>query len=291
MITALSREHTQVLGGQIARIAAEKAGIVTPGTAAAILGPQRSHRAAEVVRRHCRELEVPLVDVAADYSWERAGADRYGQWFRLRRKRPRNGEPEEKLYLTPLLGLHQIENAATAVATIDTLRAQGIAISSAALHAGLATVRWPGRMETLARAPWLLVDGAHNDEAMERVLESLREYFTFERLIVVFGTLRDKAVARMARRVQEAAAAVVLTAPQHPRALDATALATAFAGWSGEVAVEPDVAQAVEAARAQAGPADLICVLGSLFVAAEARAHVLAQAGGEPASASAERQP
>lgn len=289
VITALSSEHVDVLGAELTGIAGEKAGIMTAGTQIAVLGPQRSSEAAAVVRRRADLVGAPLVEVAAAYAWSAAGLERHGQWFRLVRHAPRPGGAAEALFLTPLLGLHQIENAATAVATIDALRAQGLPVEPAAVLKGLATVEWPGRLEILAREPWLVVDAAHNEESFMRVLESLQLYFPYERLIGVLGTLRDKDVAGMARRLREHAAAVVVTAPDHPRAYPAERLAEAFRDWSGEMQVEPALPAAIDLARSLAGRNDLICVMGSLFVAAAARAHVLRLAGGEPTSARAER--
>ena len=220
------------------------------------------------------------------------GTRRQGQWFRLwRRRRPAAGEPAETLHLLSLLGRHQIENAATAVATIDELRRQGLPVPDAALHTGLATVVWPARLETIARDPQIVIDGAHNEESLIRVLDSLPHYFTYDRLIVVIGVLRDKDLAPMAERLATQASAVVVTAAGHPRSRPAQEMAEVFASRIPEIVVEPRVATAVETARSLAGPGDLVCVLGSLFVAAEARAYIQRQVGGRPASARADREP
>ncbi|MEE9277992.1 MAG: folylpolyglutamate synthase/dihydrofolate synthase family protein [Dehalococcoidia bacterium] len=291
VVTALSWEHADVLGSSLQKIAWEKAGIITPGATTAVLAPQRSSEVVTTVREYATDVYVPLVDVADAYRWEAAGREPSAQWFRLTRLQPRPGEAQRTLYLTPLLGLHQIENAATAVATVEALRAQGLEIPNKAIHQGLATVDWPGRLETLAREPWIVVDGAHNEESLERVLESLPVYFDFERLIVVLGVLGDKNVESMARRIREQAAAVVLTQPDHPRAQPPQIAAAAFEGWDRPLTIEPRVADALKAAENLASPRDLICVLGSLFVAAEARAHMRDSVGSEPTSARADREP
>ena len=289
VVTALSREHTHVLGSDLSKIAWEKAGIITAGTRAAVLGPQRSEAAASTVREYAEEMHVPLWDVSARSRWEPAGAEAAGQWFRLTRVNEHGAEQGDTLYLTPLLGLHQIENAATAISALEALRQQGVEIPSAALHTGLATVSWLARLEAVGRDPWVVVDGAHNAESLDRVLESLPAYFPHERLIVVLGTLRDKEAGALAERLQTAADVVVLTQPDHPRARPAADLAQMFTDWDGTVDVQPQVADAVDAAKAAAGPRDLVCVLGSLFVAAAARAHIRQQAGQEPTSAWADR--
>ena len=291
VVTALSKEHVHVLGDDIRKIAWEKAGIVHAATNAVVLGPQRSDAAAEAVRAHVEDVEAPLIEVGERYETEPAGHEAAGQWFRLRRRRPAPGETPETLHLLSLLGRHQIENAATAVATIDELRRQGLQAPEAALHTGLATVAWPGRLETIARDPRVVIDGAHNEESLMRVLDSLPDYFAYDRLIAVIGVLGDKDLAGMADRLAARASAVVVTAAGHPRSRPAQDAAEVFASRIPEIVVEPRVATAVETARSLAGPNDLVCVLGSLFVAAEARAYIQRQAGGRPTSARADREP
>lgn len=280
VITSLSHEHTDILGDRIEQIAAEKAGILTAGTHVAVLAPQRSEAAAAVVRNAADDLPAPLVEVAASYEWTPAGVEPWGQWFRLKRLQPRPGEPAEQLLLTPLLGDFQIENAATAVAALDLLRAQGHDIPVSAIHTGLATVQWPGRLEELQwpetlragpTAPRLVVDGAHNGESVRRALDALNSYFPHKRLIVVLGVLGDKALDAIAAAVSERAAAVVLTASDHPRSRSAADLTAAFADWDGSVAIAPSVESALAAARELAGADDLVAVLGSLSLAANAR--------------------
>ena len=287
VITALSHEHTEILGDRIEQIAGEKAGIITPGTRGAVLAPQRSEPAAAVVRAAADGAQAPLVDVARAYEWSPAGTERstgprgrMGQWFELRRARPRRGEAERMLLLTPLLGEFQIENAAAAVAAIDLLASQGLKIPRAAIHRGIATVDWPARLELLPvdpRQPRIVVDGAHNAESVERALEAVRAHFPHERLVAVFGALGDKALAGMAERIAEHADVVIATESEHPRARPAADVAAAFKRLPGapQPRLAPRAADALAAARAAARRDDLICVLGSLSLAAQVRELVL----------------
>ena len=120
VITALSHEHTDVLGDSIAKIAAEKAGILTAGTQVGVMGNQRSETAARIVREHAADVPVALIDVARAYSWQPAGTellrrdtapgslgDSLGQWFRLQRIDAAGNAASAGLFLTGLLGLHQ----------------------------------------------------------------------------------------------------------------------------------------------------------------------------------------
>jgi len=297
VVTALSREHTEVLGDSMEQIAAEKAGIITAGTQAVVLAPQRSEVAAKTVREHADDVCVPLVDVTARFCWSMAGKDwlpredgrSLGQWIRLAAVGPTGVEADSALFLLPLLGLHQIENAATVMATVDVLRDQGMHVPASAVHTGLATVDWPARLEVLASDPTLVIDCAHNEESLDRVLESLPQYFEYERLIIVLGILGDKDLDGMAGRIMEVADGVVVTRPDHPRAADVARTMAAFESWGGPLQTELVVSDAVRTAMKLAGPLDLVCVLGSLFTAAEARGHIQKLAGGEPTSARADR--
>ena len=285
VITSLSHEHTDILGDQITQIASEKAGIITAACRSAVLAPQRYAEAADVVRNAADDVPVPLVDVGAKYAAETAGVEPWGQWFRIERPNPRPGEQPRAMHLLPLLGRHQIDNALTAIATIDALVAAGtVAVPSEALHKGLATVRWPGRLEFFdlpdsfapsepGGSPTVVIDGAHNAESVQRALDACRDYFPHEQLHVIFGVLGDKALQDMANLIQTRSAHVYATTSDHPRARPPQQVADAFidADWTGQVAVHVDPQDALSAAGQQARADDLILVLGSLSLAADAR--------------------
>ena len=285
VITALSHEHTDILGDRITQIAAEKAGIITAACQHAVLAPQRYADAAEVVRNAAADVPAPLVDVGADYQAEPAGVEPWGQWFRVERRNPRAGEQPRALHLLPLLGRHQIDNALTALATIDALNASGVVtVSSEALHRGLATVRWPGRLESFelpqpfatnepGGPPTVVIDGAHNAESVQRALDACRDYFPHEQLLVVVGVLGDKALQDMANLIQTRSARVYATTSDHPRARAPEQVADAFTDpdWQGSVSVHGESSDALRAAGQDAHADDLILVLGSLSLAADAR--------------------
>ena len=285
VITSLSHEHTDILGDKITQIAAEKAGIISAACRSAVLAPQRFEEAAAVVRNAADDVPVPLIDVGADYATEPAGVEPWGQWFRVKRRNPRPGEQPRSLHLLPLLGRHQLDNALTAIAAIDALVADGsVAVPSKALHQGLATVRWPGRLESFelpeafaasgpGTAPTVVIDGAHNAESVQRALDACRDYFPHDQLHVIFGVLGDKALQDMANIIQTRSAHIYATTSDHPRARPSQQVADAFAdpGWGGAVVVHNDPQAALSAAGRQARSGDLILVLGSLSLAADAR--------------------
>ena len=268
VIGPISLEHTAILGDTVEEIAAEKAAI-TRTACPVIVAPQPFPLAAAVIRRHAAEVGAPLVDVAESYSWQRLAWDLSGQSLRLDGPRGRR-----ELWL-PLLGAHQLENAAAAVGAIDVLLEAGTEVPEPAIAAGLRQVRWPGRLEVLRERPLVVADGAHNGDSARRLREALRDYFQFDRLILVSGVSQDKTVEDMARELAPPAALVIATSSHHPRAGEPSAVATAYAAAGAATETAPSVAAALERALAVASPEDLVCVVGSLFVAAEAREHIL----------------
>jgi dihydrofolate synthase/folylpolyglutamate synthase len=268
VITAISLEHTTVLGDTVEKIAAEKAAILQPGTMG-VMAPQPYPEAAAVIRGRAAELGTPLLDVGEACSVQRLGWDLTGQSFRL------TGPGWSRELWLPLLGAHQLENAATAVAAIDALRSGGVAISEVSIEDGLGRLSWPGRLEVLRDKPLIVVDGAHNGDSARRLRQALRDYFSFDRVILVTGVSGDKTIGSMAEELAPLTHLLIATRSQHPRAAEPEAVAAAFAAQGVATEICPTVATALDRAQALAGRDDLICVVGSLFVVAEAREQVL----------------
>ena len=277
VITAISYDHTHILGRTLPEIAAEKAGIVKPG-ARVVSAPQRA-AALATIRRACRAQDARLTVVGTGPDAPRAlrvraariRADGPGVpaspllWFEVESGRNRYGECE--IYLG---GWHQITNALTAVAALEAAEEYGLQVDPDAVRRGLAVARWPGRLEPVRTAPLVVLDGAHNGDSAERLMEALRLHFEFEQLHLVLGVFADKNLSAILRPLREAAS---LTAVQvgSPRARPAREVAGA-ARRLGIAATEGGkLGEALEAMLAKAGPRDLVCVTGSLAVVAAAR--------------------
>ena len=268
VITPISLEHTAVLGDTVDQIAVEKAAILRPGTTV-VMASQPYPEAAAVIRGRAAELGAPLLDVGETYPVQRLGWELTGQSFRLA------GPGCSRQLWLPLLGVHQLENAATAVATIDALREGGVAVSDESIGEGLSRLSWPGRLEVLGDKPLIVVDGAHNGHSARRLRQALRDYFAFDCAILVMGVSGDKTIGAMAEELAPLTHLLIATRSQHPRAAEPEAVAAAFAAQGVTSEICPTVATALDRAQALAGPDDLICVVGSLFVVAEAREQVL----------------
>jgi dihydrofolate synthase/folylpolyglutamate synthase len=261
VLTSISYDHTDVLGDTLTQIAGEKAGVIKPG--ATVVSAPQFPEAMEVIERVCREKKTPLVRVGRDVTWMRLAFDETGQDFRL------EGRKHDYDLRIPLPGEHQLENAANAVAAAEVLVARGALIRAADIAAGLTVVDWPGRLQVLRRRPWLVVDGAHNTYSMRKLGEALREYFKYDRLTLVLGFSGDKDVPGMVAEVVKMTGDIILVASRHPRSVKTALLVEEFRKHGIEPRLAEGVREAVRLALATAGPNDLICAAGSVFVVAE----------------------
>ncbi len=261
VITSISFDHAEVLGSSLAQIAGEKAGIIKQGVAV-VISPQR-REAERVIEKACGEEGARLITVGRDITWEKLSADIRGQWLRVK------GKAGSYELFIPLLGDHQLENAATAIAALEALH-----IPAESIAQGLARVNWPGRLEVLRDEPIFLVDAAHNADSARRLREAIKQYFDFGQLILIVGASGDKDIAGMARELAPISSLAIVTRSRHPRALEPSLLVEEFRGHGIRAEVAESVAEAASCALALAEPRDLICATGSLFVAAEAREYI-----------------
>ncbi|HET9014997.1 MAG TPA: folylpolyglutamate synthase/dihydrofolate synthase family protein [Thermomicrobiaceae bacterium] len=262
VITAISLDHTAILGDTLAEIAGEKGGIIKPGVP--VVSSPQPVEARVVLERLAAERGSPLLLGGRDFF-----ADGVPERFDLRAP----GSELRALRLA-LGGRHQVENAASAVVACRALDRAGIVVPEAAVRAGLAAVVWPGRLEVVASSPTVVVDGAHNVDSAGRLAEALGETFRWRRLTLVLGITRDKQVEQMLAVLAPLADRVVATASHHPRAAAPdriVAAARAAAGPALAVEQAPSVAEALRRALAGAAPDDLVCVTGSLYAVSEAR--------------------
>lgn len=269
VITSISLEHTQILGDTHEAIAENKCGIITPGCTV-VLAPQKNAAVKKIVARHCQEKGAKLVDVQALYQVTQTGHTHRWQEFSV------SGPAGTRPLKTSLLGVHQIDNALTAVACAEALIERGHEITDDAIARGLTWANIAGRVETLDMRPLIIADGAHNDDSAQALVDAVRRHFSFSRCFLIIGTNADKDAATILARLKALSPHVLATRSENQRALLPEALlkqaqALQLTGQQCET-----VAEAVAAAQRLARPEDLICITGSLYVVAEARELLLA---------------
>jgi dihydrofolate synthase/folylpolyglutamate synthase len=219
---------------------------------------------AEIIEQICQQQGAKLIQVGKDITWCWAGGDLSQQSLMVK------GLASEYNLTIPLIGDHQMENAAAAVAALEALNYLGAKIPQEAIIQGLNQVDWPGRLQILSYQPMVVVDGAHNAYSMRKLIEAIEKYFKYDRCFMVFGTSCDKDIPGMARELASFTPDITVTSSSHPRAAAIPIVAAEFAKQGVEVKTAKNVAEALSQALAVAQKTDLILITGSLFVAAEA---------------------
>jgi dihydrofolate synthase/folylpolyglutamate synthase len=281
VITSLSYDHTAFLGNTLAKIAGEKGGIIKPGVPV-VLAPQKDE-SRRVIERICQERKSPLIEVGRDLRFALREHSLTGQTFMV--WRPQEQEQIDR-YLSqasgpeswsprklkiPLLGYHQVENAATAYAALQITRESGLQISEEAITKGFASVYWPGRFELLQERPPVLVDSAHNRDSALKLRLALDDYFPGLPVVLIFGASEDKDIDGMFAELMPRVRQVIATQSYHPRALDPLQILELAQRYGRPSSLVPEIDDALtEAIRLAEGQA-LVLAAGSLFVAAGVR--------------------
>ena len=265
VITGIGLDHQQYLGDSLADIAREKGGIIKPRVPV-VLGPLDPDSRA-VLTGIARTSDSPVCI--------------YGRDFGLEDEEP-TGDPAASAYRGPqfgrlmlrpgLAGRFQARNAALAVACLETVHPV-FPVSPAQVRAGMQAVDWPGRLHVVSTHPLVILDGAHNAQAVDTLLSELTRLAAGRRLRFLFGAMHDKDWRPMLAAVERVAAEVVVTAVAQPRAEDPETL---YAALSGTVPARV-VRGAADAFRDVVGRAaadDAVVVCGSLFLVGEVLAGV-----------------
>lgn len=260
VIMNIGLDHTEILGDTLEQIAFEKAGIIKPGTEAVLY--QQGEGVTDVVRRRCEELGVALH--IADFSQIQLEFDSiYGQSFTYK------GNP----YALPLLGAHQLKNAATVLELVEVLRARGWKLEQSDVEHGLYAVHWPGRFELLSEEPLFIVDGGHNPQCAQTVRDNLLRYFPDKRRILLLGVLADKDYPELTAILNEVADEYICITPLSPkRALPAKELANFLNRYNKPVAVCDTIRDGVSLALDRSDDKSVVCAVGSLYSVGEIRA-------------------
>jgi dihydrofolate synthase/folylpolyglutamate synthase len=275
VITSISRDHTRQLGSRVEQIAREKAGIIKPDVP--VVSGVTDDLARNVVIETCRRVNAPQYELGRDFHYQyrpaRITAEQ-STFATVEIQVP--GQTWRELEL-PLVGEHQARNLSLAAMTIELLGQQGWKMPTSAIPAGLAQLRWPGRIEILGRAPTVIVDAAHNWEAVAALVRTLAESFSSRRRVLIFAATKDKDVSGMLRQLLPRFDTVVLTCFQNnPRHVPVEVLAETVRAMTDQLFhTAPDAASAWKLAYRFAAPDDLICATGSFFLAAELRELIL----------------
>ena len=253
VLSSISMDHMKFLGKSLEQIALHKSGIIKSGCY--VVSACQDSKAMDVIQQRAAELGCPLATVTV----ESINNIRYGlerQHFDYR---------NHKRLEIALAGKYQIENAALAVEALAALDEKGYTVAEAQLRKGLAEARWPGRFTVIERHPLFIADGAHNEDAVKRLAESIEFYFTKRKIIFIIGVLKDKEYEKIIALTHSYAEHIItVTPPENPRALPAYELAREAARVHPSVTAVDSLEEAVEMSHLLAGREDVVIAFGSL---------------------------
>ncbi len=264
VITPVDLDHEAFLGKSLASIAAEKAGILHRGATAVIAG--QSAEAGGVIERRARDLELPVIRAGVD--WQSRREHHEEGRYRFEAVHYHGGKPSGKQtgVELSLLGEHQIGNALTAIAALD---AAGAGLGD--IRRGLASTNWPGRLEMFPGHPSFLIDSAHNPAGARVLARFAGDHLSGRRIILIYGSSRDKAVDEVAGLLLPLARRVIVTRSQTARSVSPEVLLTIIDHHHEDIRLAPSVAEAMQVAKERAQPDDIVLIAGSIFLAGEAR--------------------
>ncbi len=263
VLTSIGIEHTEYLGEDVASIAGEKVAIA--GLNSILVSGPLPDAALEVAETRSHELGIQHRHYGKDFSV--LDAERgVGGWLAT----IGGAEDTYEDVFLPLHGRYQLVNLANAVAATEALMGRKLDVESVRSAAAAATM--PGRMETLATKPLVMVDGAHNADGVTMLAESLEEEYPTTRWQLVLGVMGDKNVEAMVERLVPLVDGIVVTAPESERAVPPAELAERIGGLVDvPVLVAEEVELALDMARAEAGSEGAVLVAGSLYLVGEVR--------------------
>ncbi len=250
---SISMDHMGFLGNTLEEIAKIKAGIIKPNTM--VVSTAQKPEVRKVLEATCRQQRASYHEIREEEITDRQVSFEeqsftYKGWKKLR---------------PGILGSCQLENAATAAEVIYELRDLGYPVSEEAIRQGLEKTRWIGRFTIVDEDPLFIVDGAHNRDAADRLLETLKLYVPHKRKVFIIGVLADKEYDYiMSRLAPEAERIVTVMTPNNPRALPAKKLAETVKQYNSEVEAAQSIREAVQLAKGYADKDGMILAFGSL---------------------------
>lgn len=256
VIASIGMDHMQFLGDTLEKIASEKAGIIKEGCP--VISYDNTKEVNEVIKNKAKQMhaKVTFVNSAGIRVLQES---LNGESFSYRSS---DGRWYEKIEI-PLLGRHQINNAALALETLNVIK-NYYCISDFQTEDGMRKTIWRGRIEILEREPMVICDGAHNPDGAKSLLSFLQNNFTNQRLIYIMGVLSDKDYEQMVQILAPAADKIYTVAPDNPRALSSRDLCNCISKYHQNVEERQRLAECLSEVRQKAEKDDVIIICGTL---------------------------
>ncbi len=273
VITNVDFEHTEHLGKSLKKIAYEKCGIIKKGTP--VITAENKKEALRVIENTCRKRKARLFRIGKEILVQspKSKVQSLNDWptGQLANWQTFNVQGIYSSYRNlriSLLGKHQLLNAACAIGAVELLQRR-FKIGREQMKKGLAKTQWPGRLEII-KLKTVVLDGAHNVAGARALKEAIRDYFTYEKLILVLGILKDKDIKGVTAQIAPLASRIIITKPQTPRAAEPEEIAMVAKKYSGSIVIKERVSQAIEYALSCVTRRDIVLITGSLYTVGEA---------------------
>ena len=270
VITSISYDHTYLLGNTLTEIAREKSGIIKPGIVV-VSSPQKEE-ARVVIEKVALDNKSQLIQVGRDITYEQITHSLEGQTFRI--WSPWDREKDSVILSIPLLGPHQVDNAATAYAALDIFNQNGHNIELDDILGGFKKVFWPGRFEIVQLSPPIVLDCAHNRDSAYKLRLTLEEFFPDNKIILIFGASEDKDIQGMLAELMPLVKEMIFVKSFHPRAIEPVKLVELIHPFGHPYHIVEQIPDALEKGIEFADDNLVILVTGSIFVVAEARKYL-----------------
>lgn len=262
VITSVSMDHMQFLGNTLEEIAAVKAGIIKKGCPVATI--RQKEEVLQIIRAgaEMKGAELLVADSSVCERIEPLSTDMTSISYTC----PKLGEIQLNMS-----GEYQLENSYLAITVLKEV----LTIQDEFIKEGLRKAVWPGRFETISEAPRFIIDGAHNEDAAEKLSQTLRKYFTNREITYIIGVLADKEHEKMLRIMLPLAQRVFTVTPHNPRALDSVSLAKEAEKYHNHVTACDTIELAVNKAAECTGRNGIILAFGSLSYLKEVKQYVM----------------
>ena len=263
VLTNIGYDHTSVLGKTLPDIASKKAGIIKENCPAVVYS--QGAEVMDVFKGKCAELNAKYIPVD------------------FKRIIPRSYSVDGQVFdydgidgiCTPLLGDHQLNNAAVAIEAVRCASKSGYMISDSDIRNGIKNVFWPARFEIMQRSPMLIIDGGHNGQCAETTRKCIEKYLPGKKVTLVTGVMRDKDFRMVYDIIDPVVEEYVCVAvPNLPRAMQPEELAECLKGYGKKISYYDDLESGVKMTLEKASPADVVVVFGSLYLAGAVRSIV-----------------
>lgn len=259
VITNIGLDHTDILGNTLEEIAFNKAGIIKENGHAVIY--RGTPGVEKVFEDTCREKNTKLKKANFD-GLKLKSHDLFEQVFDC-------GEYKD-IHL-PLLGDHQLHNAAVVLAVAETLQEIGWKITRENIYDGIRDVSWPGRFDIVCRDPLFIIDGGHNPQCLEALVKNIQDYLAGRRVIALTGVLADKDYGDMYKPVMPYIEQFVCVTPPNPRRLMAEELAQHLQNVGAKATACETIPEGVQKAIQLAGSDGVVLCFGSLYTIGDIR--------------------